>query len=204
MNIKFNILPEEIKILLNKYYEGTTSLEEERKLKTYFNVENIPEDYYSDKTIFSFKRSNELSILPENELWNKINEHAKKKKNSRRTIRVITSMAASLLVLFTFSTWYFISSKKQSNLTYDTCSNPEEAYRIAQKYLGFASHKLSYAYNEIKPIRNLAIPSEAMQPFSEINKNLEHLNQLETINKSTSSLEHLAVFNDIVNVDKNL
>lgn len=204
MDSKFNILPEDIKVLLSKYYEGNTSLEEERKLKAYFNVESIPEDYNSDKNILSFNNSDEIIFLPEDELWNKINEHEKKQKSSRRAIRIITSIAASLLILFTISTWYYLSSKKQNEFTYDTCSNPEEAYRVAQKYLGFVSNKLSYAYKEIKPIRNLAVPGDAMQPFSKINKNLEHLNKLETINKPANSLEHLAVFDDIVNIDKNL
>jgi len=204
MNNEFQILPDEIKTLLKNYYEGGTSLEEERKLKTYFKEHRIPEGYYSDKTLFSFQNTNELSILTEHELWRNIKSYEKKKKVNRSVIRVIYTLAASLLVLFTILAWYYTSSRKQNEIVQDTFTNPEEAYRIAQKYLGFASHKLSYAYNEIKPIRNIAIPSKAMLPFSKINKNLEHLNQLETINKSTSRLEYLTVFNDIVNVDKNL
>jgi len=204
MNNEFQILPEEIKILLKKYYDGETSLEEERNLKAYFKEHQVSENCYSDKTLFSFQNTNELHILPENELWNKIKGGEKKQKGNRNVIRVVSSVAASLILLFTVFAWYYTSSRKHNELVLDTCSNPEEAYRIAQKYLGLASNKLSYAYNEIKPIENLAIPSKAMQPFSEINKNLEPLNQLKTLNKSTSSLEHLAVFDEIVNIDKNL
>ncbi len=34
-------MTEKIKILLNKYFEGETSLQEERELHTYFNSENV-------------------------------------------------------------------------------------------------------------------------------------------------------------------
>ncbi len=45
---------DEIKILLDKYFEGQTSLKEEQILKSYFRKKNIPESLQSYKPMFLF------------------------------------------------------------------------------------------------------------------------------------------------------
>ena len=45
---------DEIKALLDKYYEGQTNPEEEAELQYFFSGENVPEDLLPDKDMFLF------------------------------------------------------------------------------------------------------------------------------------------------------
>ena len=197
------ILPENIKNLLSRYYDGMTSLEEEKYLKKYLSEHHVSESLLADQTILSFTKPEEVSLFPANEIWAKIKQNEYKKKNNWRVIGVVSSIAASLLILISVGTWYFWLPVKQVTFGSDTYSNPKEAYMVVQKYLGFASSKLSYAYTEIKPIEKLTIPSEAMQPFLDIEKNLQRLNQLNRINSTTRKLEHFSIITELMEADKN-
>ena len=197
------ILPDNIKDILSRYYDGFTSLEEERFLKKYFAEHQIPESLLADKAILSIANSDELTIVPANEIWAKIKRNEIQQNRFKRGIRIVSSAAASLIILISIGTWYYLSSEKQSNIATDTFTNPEEAYKVVQKYLGLASSKLSYAYTEIKPIEKLAIPSEALQSFSEIEKKMQPLNQLNRIESTSRKLEHFSIITDLLEVDKN-
>lgn len=202
MNNSEYILPDEIKSILSRYYDGLTSLEEERILKKYFSEHQVPDEYLTDKSVLNYCKADESFILPENKLWNKIKENEWKQRKNRRVVTAISSIAASLVILISIGTWYY-TSEKGNGLVHDTYSNPEDAYKAVQKYLGFVSNKLTYAYTEIKPIEKLAIPAEAMQPFNEINRNFERLNQINKINTTKSKLERFSIFSEIVKVNKN-
>ncbi|NVO09521.1 MAG: hypothetical protein HXX16_06125 [Bacteroidales bacterium] len=202
MNNKDQILPEEIKSILSKYYNGRTTIEEERLLKKYFVQNQIPDSNLSDKALLSFVNDEELPIFPENEIWSKILVTEKKKRNQRKTIQILSSVAASILIVFSFSIWYSYPTKHVETLT-DTYSNPHEAYKAVQKYLGLVSTKLAYAYTEIRPIGKLAIPVEAMQSFSAIDKNVKRLQQFRILEGSAHELKRFSIISDIVIVDKN-
>lgn len=203
MNNLEYILPENIKEILSRYYDGLTSLDEEKLLKKYFKEHQIPESLLTDQAIFSFTRSDEINLFPEHEIWDKIKQKESKQHKFRIVIGVVSSIAASLVILISIGTWYHFSSEKHNSLAVDTYSNPEDAYKAVEKYLGFASSKLSYAYTEIKPIEKLSIPSKAIQPFEDIDKNLNRLNQLDRINSTTKKLQQLTIITEIMKVDNN-
>jgi len=202
MTSKDYILSENIKRILKKYYDGLTSIEEERLLRKYFVENQIPESNLTDKALLSFVNEDEISVFPTNEIWEKIKAHEKREHKRRKSIRILSSIAASILVVFSLSVWYFYPMKQNKLLT-DSYSNPEEAYKAVQKYLGLVSTKLSYAYTEMKPIEKLSIPSETMQSFSSINKSFQRLKQLDRIGATTHELERFSIISDLIVVDKN-
>ena len=197
------ILPNNIKDILSRYYDGLTSLEEERFLRTYFSEHQIPESLLADKAIISLSNSVEHIILPPNEIWDKIKRNEIKQNRFKKVVLFASSIAASLLIVISVGNWYYFSSEKQNNLATDTFTNPEDAYKVVQKYLGLASSKLSYAYTEIKPIEKITIPSEALQSFSAIDDNLQRLNQLNRIESTAHKLAHFSIITDLIEVDKN-
>ncbi len=203
MNNEEYILPDNIKCFLSKYYDGSTSIEEEKLLKKYFVEHQIPEFLLADQAILSFGAPEEVNLYPNNELWDKIKQNELKQAKFRKTIRLVSSIAASLMIVLSLGIGYYITSVKQNELAADTYSNPEEAYKAVQKYLGFASNKLSYAYTEIKPIEKLVIPSEAIKSFSDMDKNFERLKDFEKLNSSTQELKRFSILNDIIRVDDN-
>lgn len=199
------ILPERIKDLLAKYYEGLSSIEDERTLRKYFDEQDIPESLITDRKVLSFNNQDEnLDYFPNNELWDTIKKNDAKQNSIKRVIRIASSIAASLIILLSIGLGLYYSSEKSENLVADTYSSPEEAYKAVQKYLGFTSKKLSYAYTEMKPFEMLSAPSEAMKPFSEIDKTFNRLNALDRINSTTKRLENISIFSNYINVnDKN-
>jgi len=203
MNREEYILPDNIKSILSKYYDGLTSIEEEKLLKKYFVDYQIPESLLADQAILSFGSPEEVTLYPNNELWDLIKQNELKQNKFRKTIRLVSSIAASLLIILSLGIGYYLTSAKQDLMATDTYSNPEDAYKAVQKYLGFASSKLSIAYTEIKPIEKLAIPSKAISSFSDIDKNLERLKGFEKLNSSTQELKRFSILNDIIRVDNN-
>lgn len=199
------ILPEEIRSILSKYYEGLSTIEEERTLRKYFSEHDIPESMIVDQTLLSFSNQNDnLEFLSNNEFWDAIHENESKRFRIKSTILLASSIAASLIILVSVGLSIYFTSEKRNNIAIDTYSNPEEAYKVVQKYLGFTSKKLSYAYTEMKPMEMLSVPSEAIKPFSEIDKNLNRLNALDRINSTSRRLENISVFSNYINVnDKN-
>jgi len=203
MTSKKYILPENIKFILSKYYDGLTTIEEERLLRMYFAENQISESYLSDKDLFSVVNQDEILVLPTREIWDKIAAFEKKKSKRSKTVRAISSIAASILVVFSLSVWYYTYSTKHEKFVSDSYSNPEEAYKAVQKYLGLVSTKLSYAYTELKPIEKLSIPCETIQSFSRIEENFQRLKQLDKIGTTTREFERFSIISDLIVVDKN-
>ena len=57
----------ELKILLDKFYNGTTSLKEENLLREFFTSDRVPSDMIADKEIFlSLSRSADNIVVPDN------------------------------------------------------------------------------------------------------------------------------------------
>jgi hypothetical protein len=201
MNNEYYILPDNIKEILTRYFDGFTSLEEEKLLRKYFTEHHIPLTLKADQAILSFHRSDEVNLLPAAEIWRKIKQSEVRQNRIKKLIRVTTSVAASLIII-SACTWYYYSSSNHNNLAKDTYTNPEDAYRIVQKYLGFTSSKLSIAYNEMKPIEKLAIPGYLMAPLTDINNDLQPLNLFNRLNSATKKLEHLSVITNLLELDK--
>ena len=130
-----------------------------------------------------------------------IKESERKLQKRSYYIKLVTSVAASVVLIVSISFWYSINQQHKNVYAKDTFTDPKEAYLVAQKYLGLVSSKLSYACAEIKPIEKLGIPSKLIKPIDCINQEIYHLNQLNSIQKSASLLEQFSVFSDYINVD---
>lgn len=197
-----SILPENIKRILTKYYDGHTSLEEERLLRKYFAENPISDSNLTYKTLLSFGTDNGYHAFPSDEIWKKIKDKERAEQKQRKSIKIISSIVASIIVVLSIGVLCFYPVNQENRLT-DSYSNPEDAYKAVQKYLGFVSSRLSYAYMEMKPIEKLSIPSEAMQPFSSIDQSFQRLKLFNRIGVTTRELECFSTISDIIVVDNN-
>ena len=105
--------------LLNKYFEGDTSLEEERMLKAYFKKEDLPEHLKKMAPIFTYIEDERVALEALQEI-NKVSPALTltKKRNLKigKSLYLSTVAAASIIVLF------FLFSPGKSN------SNESESY----------------------------------------------------------------------------
>lgn len=157
---------EYIKEILEKYYEGFSSAEEEKILIDYFSTENIAPELANEQLIFNSLHSieevpfndqlesrleNIIDVLDKKE--RAIAKTATSKKRNIRPFFWVSSVAASLILLISIGYLYQQHNEYQvesSTISLkDTYSDPEKAYAEAEKALILMSEKLNIGLSGI-------------------------------------------------------
>ena len=125
--------------LLIKYWDGTSTLDEEEQLKNYFNSEHVDNDHKSLVPLFlHYVRESEMTtdFVPDLSFTKDKND-----AKVRYLMPKIIGIAASLLLLFTVTYQPFNIKETSYNNKYTEVENPDEALAIAIEALGFLSNK---------------------------------------------------------------
>ena len=129
--------------LLEKYFEGETSIAEENELKNYFSSSNVAPHLEQYKPLFGYfteaKKENFEKEVP---------LISKKQKVAR------LSMAASIAVLLGVGTYaYFNADEVKKNNELGTYENPKEALEATQKALAMLSNNVNVGVEGIEYIK---------------------------------------------------
>lgn len=171
---------EEVKILIEAFYNGETTAVEEQALLHYFEGDNIPDELEVEREVFlqlsnarpvdvpiglEAKLNNLIDVLAENELKEKIVVPIAPsvKINNRHLLWMrIAGVAASVAILF--SVGLFINNNNdnvdpsiqlsQQIQLKDTYEDPDQAYREAEKALLLVSSNLN------KGVSRMSVVSE--------------------------------------------
>jgi len=158
----------EIKQLLNRYFKGETSVEEERRLIVYFQSEDVAEEFAEYAEFFGgitqLSSSIEDSTI-ETDVMDFILENEFKEKTKYFGMwKLVTGIAASIIIVLGGFLFY---QQKQKPFD-DTFENPEQAFEYAQETLQFVSEKYNKGLAEFsyferlqkanKPIRDGIAP----------------------------------------------
>lgn len=84
--------------LLDKYFEGDTSAEEEKILRHYFAQDYLPEDLKAYASIFRFLDDESAALAVLNEIQRESNVSVRRKPLLVRKLRTIAAVAATLLI----------------------------------------------------------------------------------------------------------
>ncbi len=135
---------DKIENILEKYFQGETSIAEENQLKEYFSSSDVAQHLEQYKPIFGYfsqvKQQKSTQEIP--------------LKTKKRNVAWI-SIAASVVVLLGIGTYYFAGEKTtpvvaQSELgTYD---DPEEALAATQKALALLSNNVNVGIESVQYI----------------------------------------------------
>lgn len=165
---------EELNRLLEKYYNGQSTVEEEEVLRSFFNGTDIPEGYEAEKAIFVYYSASmdipEPSDDFEGRILTGIDEFGNRSNLSgnRNIIRVILSTAAGLLILA--GSYFFFTDKNELQ---DTFTDPELAYAETIKILMDVSSQLNKGTRVLEPMGKI---NEMKTKNVGINlKNLEYI-----------------------------
>jgi len=133
-----------IEELLDKYFEGGTSVSEENELKAFFSSDNkIPENLLYAKKIFGFFKEEKSTIYTQKSTKNKIN---------KIRLSYISGIAASILIAMFF---VFSNVKKDDKIIYAYINGKAITDKnIAEKYTKQAL--LSISQNLDKGTKNLS------------------------------------------------
>lgn len=115
-----------IEALLEKYFQGETSIAEENELKNYFSSAGVAQHLEQYKPMFSY------FTFAQNE---KTEIEIPLKTNKRRSVAWL-SIAASVVVLLGVGFMFFNNNPQEDLGTYD---NPEIAFKETQKALALLS-----------------------------------------------------------------
>ena len=187
----------DIRKMLDRFYAGESTLEEERKLQDYFSAARIQEELIPDRDLFRSLGSAADSVVVPDGLNQKIlavlGEQEKKVIRTRRiTVFSLSGLAAGLLVVVALYVGYFKHNgggRLASNHITDTYSDPQDAYEEAKRTLAYVSAKLSTGTSELEHVAQVSKTStEPLKSLSKINKGskelsllgqLQHVNSLE-------------------------
>jgi len=131
---------EQIKQLLEKYWAGDTSLDEERALKTFFSGDAVPEELTKYRSLFLWKtkqmqvKDNRTLKMPADNQWYSI-----------------LKIAASILLILTMGIGiytHYQQEKDMDRIFSETYSNPEDALKETKIVIGKISSALNMAKDE--------------------------------------------------------
>ena len=181
---------EKLKELLEKYYNGKSSEEEEAILREYFSGEEILPGFEADSEIFSYYATGNEIVPPSDDLEARIirSVDTLERNQKFRTGRlVILSAAATLLMLI--GSYFFLTSGSGIEDTYD---DPQVAYLEARRILYDVSVRLNKGTQALQTVERMNIAAEAGMKSVEKSADLisGRIDILENLGKLLNNNDH--------------
>jgi len=173
----------EIKQLLQLYFNGESSVEEEKLLENYFNSGNVADDlkiYLKYFTGISELAGNVGDNEFEEDVFNYILENENKEKTKYRWMwKTVTGIAASVIIVL----GGFLFYQQNQTPVKDTFNNPGEAYEYAQQTLKFVSSKYNKGLAGLSNFEKLEIAQKPLKKgVAPINEFFDSIEKMETNN----------------------
>jgi hypothetical protein len=168
---------QKIHILLQKYFDAETTLEEENELITYFSSGEVDETLKMYVPMFSGIKELSVDESPDlgDDLMNYILESEHKEKLRYRLMwQMVSGVAASVILVMLAVNFY-----SDQNQWKDTYNNPDQAYAEASKTLNFVAGKYNKGLAQLRPIGRI---ESAVNPLNSgmktLNKGFDQMNEL--------------------------
>jgi hypothetical protein len=178
----------EIEKLLEKYFEGETTLSEEKQLRDFFASGNVPGRWKDLEKYFVFVSDEMSQRLSDQGFDEKIMSEIKEDKQSplldlrRPWIYWIAGVAAGVLILVAVFVKFDPFSKRIS----DTYDDPQLAYAEAKRILLYVSAQFNKGTRNLEPVTALQTGLDELKPVTVYNKaagEVQRLNEVEKVNK---------------------
>jgi len=174
--------------LLHKYWEATSSQEEESQLKALLNSDSDSDELTNEKELFAYfksKKSLELDESFDEKILGliEVTEETKVFKFSD-FVKRYSSIAAALLVLFVSS--YIFMQQQQSYAQDDSFDNPEAAYNEFKKQMLMVSQIMNKGSETVNGLNNLGKFDDVVSEIGTLERasmtTMSHLSELNRTN----------------------
>jgi hypothetical protein len=178
----------QIKALLEKFYEGATSSEEEAELRDYFSTEQVPEELQADRELFVCMASAGEPVEVPADLNTRIisalseAEHAES-RSRRIGIYSFSALAAGLLIIFSVYMG-FLREDQTRVMTQYAIEDPERAYEEAKKALEFVSLKWNDGTAQLGNLQQVNKTMETVSTMNKLSSGSRELNLLGNLRKA--------------------
>ncbi len=180
----------QIKQLLTRYYNGTTTLEEEKMLQEYFTGEgDLPADLVSSGRPFMLYRTAagdkpDTAVL-EARLSALIDEQTVTMHPVSRQNTLYRFLAAASIAILIGVSGIFIY-RSQKSVPSDTFTDPVAAYNEAQRTLLYISEKMNSGMKPLSHISAINTGTDKLKSLEKIDESMGMLNLVSFINKSSN------------------
>ncbi|MBN1819794.1 MAG: hypothetical protein JW833_03720 [Prolixibacteraceae bacterium] len=180
-----------IQLLLQQYFEGETSFEEESILEEYFSSDDIAEELLEYKEFFSgiseIRQLEGTSI--EEDIMDFILEKEHQEKTRYRGLwKTVTGIAASIIIVLGSLLIY----EQQKQPFKDTFTNPDEAYAYAEKTLQYISGVYETGLSPLSKSKKINDGLAELEKFNVLNEASKPIKKgIKTINKGFDITENL-------------
>ena len=177
-----------IRTLLERYYNGDTTLDEEKILREYFSSDIIHKEFIADKDIFLYQihENGKVDNMPDisSQIWNNLNNKETDKTKNNNLRYIFLRIAASIIILT--GSFFLLKNQvfnKNQNIQFtDTYNNPELAYQQAKETLLYVSAILNNGTDHLEPIQKINEGTQKLIKLSSFNEGLEQLSPLNKYN----------------------
>jgi hypothetical protein len=174
--------------LLEKFYQGATSTEEEAELQDYFNREKVPEELQADRELFVSMASAREPVEVPADLKKKIisglSGAERAESRSRRIgIYSFSALAAGLLILFSVYLG-FLREDQNPAMTQYAIEDPEMAYKEAKKALQYVSMKWNDGTEQLGNLQQVNKTMETVSTMNKLSSGSRELNLLGNLRKA--------------------
>ncbi|HKK62458.1 MAG TPA: hypothetical protein VJ951_07855 [Bacteroidales bacterium] len=181
---------ENIRDLLNKFYNGETSLSEEDKLTAFFEKEELPEDLLEEKNVFlSFRDASSSIEIPDDLdhkiLSNLMDVKEKESRGKRITLFSLSGLAAGLLIMLSVYMGFLRNNSNKQLAKYEI-EDPEIAYKEIVNTLNYVSDKWNRGAGELNTLNNINKGMKSIQPINKISSGSRELNLLGKLRSAES------------------
>lgn len=128
-----------IEVLINKYFEGETSIPEEKQLRDFFASDEVPENLLQYKSVFGYFSEAKKEKAP-------VSAFAAPKRSFRWM-----SVAASATILLAIGTFAYFNTE-QYNESLGSFTDPEIAFQETQQALDLLSLKVNQGVETVQYI----------------------------------------------------
>jgi|WetSurMetagenome_2_1015567.scaffolds.fasta_scaffold05297_9 hypothetical protein len=176
---------EELKRLIEKYYNGESTVEEEKSLRKFFRYGNIPRGYEAEKVIFGFYDESapipEPSVDFESRILAGIDASGRGHSSLKIKRFILPALSAAAGLLLLAGSYFFFTSRAGA---LDTFKDPEIAYSETIKILRDVSTRMNRGAQALEPVGKMnEVSKKSFETFNKstriVEKNLKSLNYLQ-------------------------
>lgn len=138
-----------IEELLEKYFQGETSIAEEKELTNYFSSSNVAQHLEQYKPMFGYFSLAKEQINPK-----ELPELPSQKQAASKTVWI--SLAASVVILLGIGMYVYSTNETKTSVASNelgTYDSPEEAFRETQKALALLSGHVNTGIGSVQVIQ---------------------------------------------------
>lgn len=181
----------EVKVLLEKFYDGTTSLAEEQMLKEFFQQPDVPKELEADREVFLvFLLSSKTEVLGEDfdkQVLDLIQSQEIRPARRIRFLYAASGIAAGFTILI--ATWFMVL---ENRLDFGPKSSDE---MIALQDPDLALEETMKALYMVSEVFNRG--TDQLAGLGKLDEGKSRLEPLGKFNQATGELQSLGKFNEI-------